>query len=1256
MSRFVWPQIFMLRAASLTINPTNQQAFNDARAKFFLKSNGTSAVSLRWSTLPNLGFPREPFQVYRRVRNSLELRALTTVTTTITTLSSSSQTIPLIGIGDLAYFVAISVNVASPNTVTVQALDINNQPIAGQSVTVTASSIVEFRSPGIYTVSVSGTGSVGPVHAIGETAYANLPDWIPIQTVGLPLLNNEIGGFYKTNPQGVWPTPTTQPNLTGVIAAENRLLIANAVQLDPPPTGIADFPLPAWPKPSAAAYMANMRRTTNLIPKIERCLENSVDTDPAKMQVLYTEIMTVDGVNQVGVPVSSPSLGQPSQVNLPVVGVAMLAATTDSYAATGLGYGTIDIPPLPSTPASSVSVAPATATLKANATQQFAAVQGSIKNPSVIWSVNGAPGGNATGGTITSAGLYTAPAAQPADAITVAATSTADPTQSGFASVTFPVIHPSTTVASVPAAEAVRPIESTTATSAVTSSGATTAPADAATNATPDATTFILVHPTVLPTADNYGPYDYMVTAPFSFTFGLTATAAALAGGQPPVMAPQGLASAVQQTHSPLGRDEQTPAAVKVSWTASPIPQGYGILVSRASNHSTVLNVPRPATVGGYDAFVALPPTPAPNTPPLQQNPGFSDLGSALPLGPPNLTDRYLVAAQDIFGAWSGWAETSAILAPPPVTKPGFFNAQFIYSANAGSPHSPVVAATLRIDFGWDWQDRSPGQIRFVGQFVTAPAKTLGPPFPTGFALSNGGSAGTPVIFTFHYGSPHVAADIDAGTVVPTIDSAHHANAPGVAILGSGSPPAPPVRPDIVQYRVEITGFELDFSAATELDYVIYASATEEVRPGVWSEYVDQADDAVSPPQQTYIGKIVKAFNPNPPVIVFTPPSMNWTALPDATGNARGVLTWTPDPNAAGYLVWEATESALLHKLPPGGTQPPPADTPYLTRAATLKTLIAQHEDLSLEAFARLTKDPIAATGTEIILPAAAGTLYAFRISAIGKNNVESARSPQVAVFGVPRRNVPGAPRLLLRTGSWSPPGIQVIVLPVESAAPPAGYRMFRVRSQELAMNPTAMGPAKIDENSSAWEPYTSTTLAGKTLSGMSALDTNAMPSWYPYYYRATVLGHDDPANGLYRGESPYSSIQEGYSLPAGAPLIKSLAVSFNPPKTLALVTLITDLPAAALSPSGRALVEVLELVQGSFQTLASSAAEQINQQSPPPTLPAVPPAHPVLRRSAVAGNEQWTLYISMPYSAAAAGNYAVRLTDPLKRQSSASF
>src|SRR3954447_2257722 len=91
----------------------------------------------------------------------------------------------------------------------------------------------------------------------------------------------------------------------------------------------------------------------------------------------------------------------------------------------------------PTNPSSTVSISPTTASVPTNTTTQFSATV-SNSSSGVFWLVNGVIGGNLTVGTISTTGIYTAPATVPSPAtVTVTATSLADSTQSANATVTL---------------------------------------------------------------------------------------------------------------------------------------------------------------------------------------------------------------------------------------------------------------------------------------------------------------------------------------------------------------------------------------------------------------------------------------------------------------------------------------------------------------------------------------------------------------------------------------------------------------------------------------------------------------------------------------------------------------------------------------------------------------------------------------------------------------------------------------------------
>lgn len=107
-----------------------------------------------------------------------------------------------------------------------------------------------------------------------------------------------------------------------------------------------------------------------------------------------------------------------------------IAVTTPLGAATS---------PEPFTVQGVVTISPTSALLFPTQTQQFTATVSGTTTPSVTWSVNGAVGGNATLGTISSTGLYAASTAVPSPpTVTVTATNANDP--SFFASATVVIV------------------------------------------------------------------------------------------------------------------------------------------------------------------------------------------------------------------------------------------------------------------------------------------------------------------------------------------------------------------------------------------------------------------------------------------------------------------------------------------------------------------------------------------------------------------------------------------------------------------------------------------------------------------------------------------------------------------------------------------------------------------------------------------------------------------------------------------------
>ncbi|MGB8522623.1 MAG: hypothetical protein WCD43_06635, partial [Candidatus Acidiferrales bacterium] len=116
--------------------------------------------------------------------------------------------------------------------------------------------------------------------------------------------------------------------------------------------------------------------------------------------------------------------------------VSSSAASIVLIALAGCGYA--GTPPEPPPPNVTVTIQPASVSLFLGQTQAFQATVIGSTNTNVTWQVNGVAGGSTSAGTISSSGLFTAPAILPPSAsATVTAVSQANPKDSASVTVTL---------------------------------------------------------------------------------------------------------------------------------------------------------------------------------------------------------------------------------------------------------------------------------------------------------------------------------------------------------------------------------------------------------------------------------------------------------------------------------------------------------------------------------------------------------------------------------------------------------------------------------------------------------------------------------------------------------------------------------------------------------------------------------------------------------------------------------------------------
>lgn len=135
--------------------------------------------------------------------------------------------------------------------------------------------------------------------------------------------------------------------------------------------------------------------TANLFPGATQQFSATV-TGTSNTAVTWT-VDSVSGGNSADGTIANTGLyTAPQQTGTHVVTATSVVDATKSASATVTISG-------------SVSISPSTSTLLTGATQQFQATVDGKANSTVTWAVDGVNGGNSTSGTISSAGLYTAP-------------------------------------------------------------------------------------------------------------------------------------------------------------------------------------------------------------------------------------------------------------------------------------------------------------------------------------------------------------------------------------------------------------------------------------------------------------------------------------------------------------------------------------------------------------------------------------------------------------------------------------------------------------------------------------------------------------------------------------------------------------------------------------------------------------------------------------------------------------------------------
>ena len=193
-----------------------------------------------------------------------------------------------------------------------------------------------------------------------------------------------------------------------------------------------------------AAVLALSINATNVA--FGNVLVNTPATQPVTLTSTGTVPVTINGITltSTGFTLSGPALpitltpNQATTVDISFDPTAASAANGQLTISSNASTNSTAVVGLTGTGLAAVAVTPATASTTVGTTQQFAASVIGTSNTAVTWTVAGTGCSGTACGTISSSGLYAAPAAVPSPAtVTITATSVLDPSQSASSAVTI---------------------------------------------------------------------------------------------------------------------------------------------------------------------------------------------------------------------------------------------------------------------------------------------------------------------------------------------------------------------------------------------------------------------------------------------------------------------------------------------------------------------------------------------------------------------------------------------------------------------------------------------------------------------------------------------------------------------------------------------------------------------------------------------------------------------------------------------------
>lgn len=236
------------------------------------------------------------------------------------------------------------------------------------------------------------------------------------------LVNGTMGGSSTTgtiSQSGLYMAPLALPSGTLTITAQS---VANTAAVANASVSVVSAPV--------AAVSVSVSPTNASLPVGQSQQFNGTVSGTTNSGLNWMVNGVLGGNSIVGTVSSSGLYTAPSSV--PSTAISVTAQSVAQSTASASAAVSIT-----ATPAVSISVSPASASVLVGHSQQFSAAVSGTSNTAVNWMVNGASGGSSTVGTLTSSGVYTAPATVPSSPVIVTAQSDVQTTASANATVSI---------------------------------------------------------------------------------------------------------------------------------------------------------------------------------------------------------------------------------------------------------------------------------------------------------------------------------------------------------------------------------------------------------------------------------------------------------------------------------------------------------------------------------------------------------------------------------------------------------------------------------------------------------------------------------------------------------------------------------------------------------------------------------------------------------------------------------------------------